>query len=87
MKVCDNCGLAVESRWKFCLTCGQKMAAAVTVDDSANYSADDSADDSAVQVEPRRLHFDWQLTLAVILAVAGLAVIIYLVVVLVLPHD
>lgn len=35
---------------------------------------------------PRRVRFDWQLTLGIILALAGIAMVIYLVIALIAPH-
>jgi hypothetical protein len=75
MTACENCGTLVDSRWKFCLHCGARMAAVQSV-----------ADSRGGHVGRRRPRFDWQLGLGVLFALAGIGMIVYLVVVLVVPH-
>ncbi len=74
MNECENCGAAVEPQWKFCLNCGNKMPISTSQPDGQH-------------VGRRRFRFDWQLTLGIVLALAGVAMIVYLVVVLVVPHS
>jgi uncharacterized membrane protein YvbJ len=81
MTACANCGDDVDSRWKFCLNCGASMA-------GGNGAA--LAIPGAIRREraaPRRIKLDWQLTVGVILAAAGIAMIAYLVLALALPHG
>ena len=47
---------------------------------------DDELPEKVDHVGPRRFRLDWQLALGVLLAGGGVAMIVYLVVVLVIPH-
>ena len=75
MNECENCGAIVEPQWKFCLKCGNRMPVQETGQADGQH------------VGHRRFRFDWQLTLGIILALAGVALIVYLVVVLIVPHG
>jgi hypothetical protein len=88
MTACENCGTLVDSRWKFCLHCGARMA--TVVDDPIIGPPPEIAvavsDTRGEHVGRRRRRFDWQLGLGILFALAGIGMIVYLVIVLVVPH-
>ena len=76
MAVCENCGESLEPRWKFCIHCGTRVQPAAAV-----------AQTPVDVASPPRRRLDWQLGLGIAFAVIGTAMIVYLVVVLVVPHG
>ncbi len=80
MAVCENCGEPLDSRWKFCIHCGTRIERMDPV--SAIPAAIRPQD--APPARTRRL--DWQVALGVAFAAIGVAMIVYLVVVLIVPH-
>lgn len=74
---CDNCGEPLDLRWKYCIHCGAPVAS----------SAIRGAIPGAIRPAPvqEKTPFDWQVALGILLAVIGVAVIVFLLVVLV-PH-
>ena len=81
MAVCENCGGSLEPQWKFCIHCGTRvMPAGALPDLPAAIRPEDAA-------PPRKRVLDWQLGLGIAFAVIGAAMIVYLVVVLVVPHG
>ncbi len=94
MAVCENCGESLDPRWKFCIHCGAKVeavSAPAAVAESAPVAAAAPVIPAAIRPEdaapPRRRRLDWQLGLGLAFAIIGVAMIVYLVVVLIVPHG
>jgi uncharacterized membrane protein YvbJ len=83
MAVCENCGESLDPRWKFCIHCGAKVVQAETPAPTAIPAAIRPED----AAPPRKRRLDWQLGLGLAFAVIGVAMIVYLVVVLIVPHG
>lgn len=78
---CEICEQPLDPRWKFCVHCGSPVPAAAHQAESSIPAAIRSGDDE-VDATPKR-RFDWQLGLGLLLALAGVAAIVYLVSVLI----
>ena len=84
MAVCENCGESLDPRWKFCIHCGAKAEAAAVAPAPAVIPAAIRPEDAAA---PPKRRLDWQLGLGLAFAIIGAAMIVYLVVVLIVPHG
>lgn len=81
---CENCGQALEARWKFCIHCGSSVPEADRdVESSIPPAIRPGVVDSDAPAERR---VDWQLGLGLLLAIAGVAAIVYLVSALIAAH-
>ena len=89
MAVCENCGESLDPRWKFCIHCGTRVpvaeAEAAAPEPAAPSVPAAIRPDDAAPAPKRRL--DWQLGLGLAFAIIGAAMIVYLVVVLIVPHG
>ena len=87
MAVCENCGESLDPRWKFCIHCGAAVVQAETPAPTAIPVAIPAAIRPEDAAPPRKRRLDWQLGLGLAFAVIGVAMIVYLVVVLIVPHG
>jgi hypothetical protein len=95
MRPCDSCGETVDSRWKFCLDCGASVVASPIASALVTARVPALAIPGAIRPEGavgghvahRRLRIDWQLTVGVVLAAAGAALIVFFVVAVVFPRG
>jgi hypothetical protein len=81
---CANCEKPLDTGWKFCIHCGSPVPAAERAAESSIPSAIRPGDDASDATRKQR--FDWQLGLGLLLAVAGVAAIVYLVSALIAAH-
>ena len=87
MAVCENCGESLDPRWKFCIHCGAAVVQAETPAPTAIPVAIPAAIRPEDAAPPRKRRLDWQLGLGLAFAVIGIAMIVYVVVVLIVPHG
>ena len=87
MAVCENCGESLEPRWKFCIHCGAKVEAAAVAPAATEVPAAIRPIRPEDAAAPPKRRLDWQLGLGLAFAIIGAAMIVYLVVVLIVPHG
>ena len=87
MAVCENCGESLDPRWKFCIHCGAAVEAPQAVPAAPPATAIPAAIRPEDAAPPRKRRVDWQLGLGLAFAVIGIAMIVYVVVVLIVPHG
>lgn len=79
MAECGNCGAALDPRWKFCIHCGTRVQSQAAAPIPGAIRPADAA-------PPAKRRLDWHLGLGLTFAVIGAAMIVYLIIVLIVPH-
>lgn len=82
-----NCGRALQQEWKFCIYCGAPARAGDHIPSAIRPSTitpsfDDDPENEFVPIERRRRRIDVPLLVGLVLGVAGIALVIYMSIVL-----
>ncbi len=83
MTTCSHCGAGLESHWKFCVRCGHPVIAHFSTEQPPELNPTaEHFDDQFHDIEPARPRVDVPRAIGIAFAVAGVALIVWMAVVL-----